>query len=361
MQEAFDYLTRTFGVSVRNILNIGAHEGQERNIFKKYCLGKVVFVEAIPAVYQRLSKNIEGYTNFHAVNAVCADQDNKIVNFNIASNEESSSLLDFSKHKEFYPNIKFNSTLEMKAITVDTLISNKFPDTKFNVLVLDTQGAELMVLRGALNSISEVDAIYTEVSETPLYEGSCTLIDLIKFLEPRGFGLKWLKINPHMFGDGLFVRNDLKTRSAPIIETSGRNIAIGKPAKQSSLSAYSKPNDACGAVSGVRTGRFNFCTELEDNPWWEVDLGALHEIFEILIFNRIDVAAYRASKLKIYISNDGDTWSLVHDQAGRTFGGADGHPLRVRLNKTPARIVRLQLEGREYFHLDQVEIYSTDQ
>lgn len=357
MQEALEYLNRTFGVAIRNVLHIGAHDGQERNVFREFCFGKAVFVEANPVVYKRLVENISEYHNFHAVNAVCADLDYKKVIFNIASNEESSSLLNFSKHKEFYPEIEFSESLEMTAITVDTLLKRDFPGTIFNVLTLDTQGAELMILQGAAESINHLDAVYTEVSEIPLYSGSCTLDDLVAFFKPLGFGLKWLKINQNMFGDGLFVRNDIARKEAPKINTNGANIALGKPSRQSSISIYSTENDACGAVNGIRTGKYNFHTECEVGPWWEVDLEAPQDITELLIFNRIDVAANRASSIKIYISIDYKCWDLVHDQAGKVFGGIDGCPLRVALNGATARFVRLQLEGCEYFHLDQVEIY----
>jgi hypothetical protein len=48
------------------------------------------------------------------------------------------------------------------------------------------------------------------------------------------------------------------------------NLAIGKPASQSSLSRWSRPNDAQGAVNGRRTGGFGFHTDDEAAAWWRV-------------------------------------------------------------------------------------------
>jgi hypothetical protein len=43
---------------------------------------------------------------------------------------------------------------------------------------------------------------------------------------------------------------------------------------------------------------------------------------------------------------------------GKVFlGYADGKPLRLELGGVIARYVRLQLPGKNYFHLDEVEIY----
>jgi hypothetical protein len=47
----------------------------------------------------------------------------------------------------------------------------------------------------------------------------------------------------------------------------------------------------------------------------------------------------------------------VHDQAGRTFGGADGRPLQVQLVGEQARYVRLQLAERAFLHLDKVRVF----
>src|SRR6185503_8422180 len=62
------------------------------------------------------------------------------------------------------------------------------------------------------------------------------------------------------------------------------NIALNKPARQSSTSGWSKPNDAQGAVDGQKTGGYGFHTSEEANPWWEVDLGQDCAIGQIVIY-----------------------------------------------------------------------------
>jgi hypothetical protein len=57
------------------------------------------------------------------------------------------------------------------------------------------------------------------------------------------------------------------------------NLALRKSATQSSVSEWSRrptvEQDAAGAVNGNRNGLHKFHTGLEDNPWWQVDLGGL--------------------------------------------------------------------------------------
>ena len=145
----------------------------------------------------------------------------------------------------------------------------------------------------------------------------------------------------------------------------GINIAVGCQATQSSLCEWSvRPTlegDAAGAVSGVVTGRYQFHTDEEHAPWWQVDLGGPRSIARMRLYNRMDVAQDRARLFRIDLSDDGVVWREVFRKTSQDdFGGADGAPFQVVL-PTPqtGRFVRMTLLTRAYFHLDQIEVYET--
>ena len=116
--------------------------------------------------------------------------------------------------------------------------------------------------------------------------------------------------------------------------------------------------DAAGACDGVKNGQWGFHTQHEDHPWWQIDLGEAVAVDHLLIYNRSDFAA-RAARLIVLVCDDGRDFRQVYQHDGTVFlGHADGKPLRVPLHGVPARFVRLQLPGRDYFHLDEVEIYA---
>lgn len=150
-----------------------------------------------------------------------------------------------------------------------------------------------------------------------------------------------------------------------------RNISRGKKALQSSISEWSIykdiEKDAANVLNGEPNGRYKFHTNWEQKPWWQVDLEEILEINHIVIFNRLipyDVSGYmknRAANLKVYISADGENYSLVHDNSGNAvFGGIDGDPLIINLSKKSlARYVRLELPEPGVLHLDQVEVYGS--
>ena len=207
MYEGLCY-AKTFGLPLSGIMNIGANEGQECSLYQALGAKHVVLVEPIPEVFEKLRNNVSEYENFCAVEAVCAEKPGEKVSFNVSSNQgESSSVLSFSKHKDYYPHINMTKTIELVTSTVDD-IAAQFPAVHFDALVLDVQGFELNVLKGATNTLKGASVVFSEVSEVPLYENACTIIDLMQFLHPLGFGIRWAKLNGHQYGDALFIRQN---------------------------------------------------------------------------------------------------------------------------------------------------------
>ena len=139
---------------------------------------------------------------------------------------------------------------------------------------------------------------------------------------------------------------------------SGQNIALNCLAMQSSALAGTRPTPG-GAVNGAKDGRYGFHTEREIDPWWMLDLGAPRQVSRVVVFNRLDpVCVERARTLSILLSPDGEEWDLAYTHNGSTFGGVDGRPLVVPLDRSGVRFVRLRLNDYEYLHLDEVEIYN---
>ncbi|HUP03337.1 MAG TPA: discoidin domain-containing protein, partial [Bryobacteraceae bacterium] len=137
----------------------------------------------------------------------------------------------------------------------------------------------------------------------------------------------------------------------------GRNLALFQPARQvSTLGAYGPENGVDGVRTGIHAepGRFNgFHTDFANDPWWEVDLGAVHRLTVARIYN---AAPYqRAAGLRILLSDDDRSWRLAYDNQGRPF---TTEPLVAPLGDARARFLRLQLPGATWLHLEEVEIYG---
>ena len=138
------------------------------------------------------------------------------------------------------------------------------------------------------------------------------------------------------------------------------NLAQGKPASQSSRSQWSRPDDPQGAVDGVINGGYAFHTDNQANPWWQVDLGKSYRLADVRLFNRLDCCSERARTVQVMLSDDGRAWRTAYRHNGSIFGGKDGKPLVVPLNRESARYLRLQLNESTWFHLDEVEVHGGD-
>ncbi len=348
-------LCRNAGVLAEGIIHVGASVGQERYLYAASGASPCIYVEPIGSVFEMLDDHLRELPGHIAVKALCSDVDGEAVTFNIASNGgQSSSMLPLGNHAVHYPFVSYVASETMVSTTLDALVGGlnlrKIP----NLLVIDTQGADLKVLKGAAKTLPAIDGIFIEVSETPLYENGCTHEEITSFLKDFSFSMRWMSLQADGVGDAFYVRSRANADELPIYEG---NLALNRAASQSSQSIWSKPDDAQGAVDGSRTGSFGFHTDEDDRPWWQVDLGASRPLNELRVYNRLDSGRQRSRTLQAALSDDGQTWQLVHDQMGYTFGGVDGRPLRVMLERRSARYVRLQLTERTHLHLDEVEVY----
>ncbi len=125
-------------------------------------------------------------------------------------------------------------------------------------------------------------------------------------------------------------------------------------------------DDATGGCDGVTNGKWGFHTAEEENPWWQVDLGEVFPLAQVRVWNRSDNegSARRAAHFELLLSNDGTTWRREYQHDGTVLYGyhmPDRSPLVVRLTNASARFVRLQLPGKAFLHLDEVEVIRAGQ
>ena len=85
---------------------------------------------------------------------------------------------------------------------------------RFNLLVLDVQGAELDVLRGGAEVQEAFDYVIAEIQNVELYEGGALFPELVEWMGQRGFACERVEWRTATWGDALFVheRVSLKPR-----------------------------------------------------------------------------------------------------------------------------------------------------
>ena len=174
-------------VKPRGVIHIGAHEGQELSDYLAMGVERILYIEANPTVFERLQKKV---INHPSVQAVCCaiGKENGTVTLHITSMDQSSSILPLKRSSEIYPMIQETEQITVPCKTLDSLLEElNLNPVEFNILNIDIQGAELLALQGATQTLKYIEAINTEVNYEELY-AECALIDEIdSFLETYDF------------------------------------------------------------------------------------------------------------------------------------------------------------------------------
>lgn len=198
-------ILKEYNIEITGALHVGAHNCEELNVYSGLGLkgSDIIWVDAInKKVLEAKEKGIE-----NVYNAIITDKDDNDVAFNVANHMQSSSVLELGTHLKAHPAVKYVSKILGKTITVDTFLKrNAIDGSKLNLWNFDIQGAELMALKGAIENIKYVDALFLEVNERELYK-KCGLIgEVDSFLENYNFK----RIKTHMtrwgWGDALYIK-----------------------------------------------------------------------------------------------------------------------------------------------------------
>lgn len=198
-------IIKEYGITPFGVIHVGMHKGEEYPIYKEEGVDHILFVEAIKPLVDQIT--FPDDPDCHVIHAIASDKE-EIVDFKVTNNLQSSSFLNLKDHAEIYPDIVVATTVKWYTKTLDQII-NSVDKYKFvwNVLNIDTQGAELKVMKG-LTDWQHIDAVFTEVNYREMYEGCPLIGDITEFLEEKGFKLVENIDTEHGWGDALYIRKE---------------------------------------------------------------------------------------------------------------------------------------------------------
>ena len=172
-----------------SVLHIGAHYGQEASNYHK--LEKdVLWIEALPDVYKILKSKIEIYPKQRAICALLGANQNESVDYYLTNNDNSASSIYKLDPDSGFNNVINTGIKKMRTSRLDNLISLETLN-KYDHWVLDVQGAELDVLKGAGQLLKYVFSIQIEVSTRSTYINGAQFNQIEDFLRTFGFFPIW--------------------------------------------------------------------------------------------------------------------------------------------------------------------------
>lgn len=202
-------LVQNWSISPSGVVHVGAHLGEEAPAYQKYNWLPVFWLEAQPELAQRLQESLTSHGH-RVIQAAVWNVNDLVLSLNVASNSQSSSLLEFGSHSTDYPDVRFTKEIPVRSKRLDALIS---PSEMPNFVNLDIQGVEMQAIEGLGNLIEKVDYIFVEVNRREVYVDCTKVWELDSYLKNRGFKrviTRWyLKQG---WGDAVYIRNTKKRK-----------------------------------------------------------------------------------------------------------------------------------------------------
>jgi FkbM family methyltransferase len=197
------YITNRSGV-----IHVGAYEAEERRWYYETGFEPVYYIEANPQKFKIIQDNIRVYENQYFIPQAIADVEGEM-DFYVSSNGASSSLLFPNNRPEVYDNQEYSISDIIKVKTLplsDVIKMYNINLSEINFLNIDTEGAELMVLKSLKGMITAFEYILCEYHTHENFIGCPMVEDLIKYLRPFGFEEVTRTDSGEEWGDILFKR-----------------------------------------------------------------------------------------------------------------------------------------------------------
>lgn len=202
----FKYLCDKYNFIPKGIIHIGAHELEEMYVYISCGVSKIVWVEGNPDLVSKNIHRVDGESQ-KLLHALVYSEDGKNVVFNITNNLQSSSILEFGKHKDYHPHVNFTESRPMTTTRIDSLLNiNGINPQEFDFVNLDIQGVELQALKGFGEYLPGLKYIYTEVNVGEVYKGNDSIEDLDTYLGEIGFRRVETEITSYEWGDAFYMR-----------------------------------------------------------------------------------------------------------------------------------------------------------
>lgn len=218
-----------YGIAPGPVIHAGASLVQERHKYKSSGFEPVIWVEALPDIVEKAKGLLVDFPRQVILQATLFEFDNKMIDFNRASNGgQSSSILQMGIHKIIHSDVSEGVTEKYLSKKLDTLISENGFLNNYSLLVFDLQGAELQALRGSLDCLSRAKAVWIEVSTIKVYRRQALFAEISAFLNEKGFELVAHDlIGKNYMGDALFVtRNIVKINGLKILAPTSRQFDL---------------------------------------------------------------------------------------------------------------------------------------
>lgn len=170
----FPILVKRHNIKADGVIGIGAHYGEEHKDYVDAGIKRFVYIEPCAKAFNVLKNKFGAHHHVQLFNVACGDTEGQQVMYTGSQNEgQSNSLLKMDKHLQIHPGITLPET---EIVDVKRLDSLGLAHKGYQLLVMDCQGYEGRIVKGATETLKQVNYVYSEINFDTVYEG-CTLVD----------------------------------------------------------------------------------------------------------------------------------------------------------------------------------------
>jgi FkbM family methyltransferase len=193
---------KNLNIDFKNVLDIGAYEGQWSRLFTSiYPDANVLMIEA----NTEKEKTLKEIGNYKI--ALLGEKDNEEVDYYKCLNgvPTGNGIYPENTEYQFQPE-------KRKAITLTTLLGS---EKGFDLIKMDVQGSELNIIKGALPIIKNTKYLLLELQTYPYNKGAPQIEEVVSYLHGLNFGFvdlfDLMYSNNHLIQvDGLFINKNIK-------------------------------------------------------------------------------------------------------------------------------------------------------
>lgn len=201
----FSSLVKKYSIKVDGVIVAGAHYAEEHPDYVAAGIKRFVYIEPCAAAFNMLKNKFAAHHHIQLFNYACGEVECEQVMYTGSQNEgQSNSLLKMAKHTQIHPGITLPNT---ELVTVKRLDSLGLAHKGYQLLVMDCQGFEGRVLRGATETLKQMNYVYTEVNRDEVYQG-CTLVDELDELLHEFDRVETGAWVGNMWSDALYIRRN---------------------------------------------------------------------------------------------------------------------------------------------------------